>query len=283
MERYEKIMEGVHDHFEEALQYFPKDNIVGIFLQGSQNYGLDTENSDIDTKLIVTPTWEDICFNRKPVSTTYHRENDEHIDLKDIRLYIQTFRKQNLNFVEILFTKYKIINPRYANSWNRLVENREAIARYNPAGAVKTMKGIALEKFHAMEHRYPSKIDIIDRYGYDPKQLHHLRRVDEFLSRYIAGVKYENCLTSLIAEDLKREKMKARPLEEAREAAIFYKNHVEQMHDAFIAENEMTADAAVDELLDSVQCEIMEKAIYRELNDKYMEKMIEALERRGVI
>ena len=27
----------------------PKDNIVGIFLQGSQNYGLDTENSDIDT------------------------------------------------------------------------------------------------------------------------------------------------------------------------------------------------------------------------------------------
>lgn len=279
----EWIMARLQEHYNEALTLFPEDRIVGIFLQGSQNYGLDIEGSDIDTKLIVTPTWEDICFNRKPVSTTHHRENDEHIDLKDIRLYIQTFRKQNLNFVEILFTKYKIINPKYANSWNKLVENREAIARYNPAGAVKTMKGIALEKFHAMEHRYPSKIAILDRYGYDPKQLHHLRRVDEFLSRYIAGVKYENCLTSLMAEDLKREKMKARPLEAAREAAIFYKNHVEQMHDAFIAEHEMTADAAVDEILDSVQCEIMEDAIYTELTEKCMQKFVAALEREGVL
>ena len=86
MERYEKIMEGVHDHFEEALQYFPKDNIVGIFLQGSQNYGLDTENSDIDTKLIVTPTFEDLALNKQPQSTTHVRANAEHIDIKDIRM-----------------------------------------------------------------------------------------------------------------------------------------------------------------------------------------------------
>ena len=34
-------------------QYFDENSIVGIFLQGSQNYGLDYEGSDIDTKLII--------------------------------------------------------------------------------------------------------------------------------------------------------------------------------------------------------------------------------------
>ena len=102
-------MQRVFDHYNEALEYFPKNNIVGIFLQGSQNYRLETEFSDVDTKLMVTPTLDEICFNRAPHSTTHVRANDEHIDFKDIRLMLQTFRKQNLNFLEILFTDYKVI------------------------------------------------------------------------------------------------------------------------------------------------------------------------------
>ena len=75
----------------------------------------------------------------------------------------QTFRKQNLNFLEILFTDFYIINPMYKEEWDRLVAAREFIARMNEFRAVKSMKGIALEKYHAMEHRYPAKIEIIDR------------------------------------------------------------------------------------------------------------------------
>lgn len=86
-------MDGIREHYNESLQYFSEYQIVGIFYQGSGNYGLDYEKSDIDTKLIVIPSFEDIAFNHKPVSTTHVRENDEHIDFKDIRLYMQTFRK----------------------------------------------------------------------------------------------------------------------------------------------------------------------------------------------
>ena len=108
------VMERVQEHYDEALEYFPEDRIVGIFLQGSQNYGLEIPSSDVDTKLIVVPTFEEIAFNHKAHSTTHVRENDEHIDFKDIRLMLGTFRKQNLNFLEILFTPYKILNPKYA-------------------------------------------------------------------------------------------------------------------------------------------------------------------------
>ena len=187
-------MERVVEHYNEALQHFPEDRIVGIFLQGSQNYNLQVPSSDVDTKLIVVPTFEDIALARKPVSTTHIRENEEHIDFKDVRLYMETFRKQNLNFLEILFSPYTIINPLYAEEWGRLVEARELIARMNVHRAVKSMKGIAMEKYHAMEHPYPSKLAILEKYGYDPKQLHHLVRVDNFQDRFIAGEAYEDCL-----------------------------------------------------------------------------------------
>ena len=87
------IMKQVRDHYDEALQYFKPEEIVGIFLQGSQNYRLDYEGSDVDTKLLVVPSFKDICLNAKPISTTHIRANDEHTDWKDIRLYMETFRK----------------------------------------------------------------------------------------------------------------------------------------------------------------------------------------------
>ena len=267
----EWIMERVHEHWLEALTLFPKDRIVGIFLQGSQNYGLDYEGSDIDTKLIVVPTWEDICFNRKPVSTTHIRANDEHIDLKDIRLMFQTFRKQNLNFMEILFTKYKIINPMYEEYWAELVEYNEKIAMYDPCGAVKTMKGIAMEKYHAMEHRYPAKAEIIDAWGYDSKQLHHLFRISEFIDRYCNGMeKYADILIAKDGEWLKGIKKVSpteRPyfdLEAARVQAKHELDNVVQRAEAF-CKNEIPKDEQVDVILDRIQEKIMRDAIMAEL------------------
>ena len=35
-------------------------NIIAIMCYGSQNYGLDTSNSDFDTKAIVLPSFEDL-------------------------------------------------------------------------------------------------------------------------------------------------------------------------------------------------------------------------------
>ena len=265
----EWIMEQVNRHYQEALTLFPEDRIVGVFLQGSQNYGLDYEGSDIDTKCIVLPTLEDLIFNRKPVSTTHVLSNEEHLDLKDVRLYFQTFRKQNLNFMEILFTKYKIVNPTYEQYWNRLIENNEQIARYNPVGAVKTMKGIAMEKYHAMEHRYPSKVDLIDTWGYDGKQLHHLIRVGEYLDRYVAGESYADCLLTKKADLLKKIKDMSNPLytlDVARTIAGIRLGTINAVVDRFIEEHkDDPVDWRVDVLLDDVQRDIVKLGIELEL------------------
>lgn len=267
MGKYEDILMRVTEHYNEAREHFDENQIIGIFLQGSQNYGLDLPTSDVDTKLIVAPSFKEIAMNSKPVSTTHIRANDEHIDFKDIRLYMQTFRKQNLNFLEILFTDYYSINSKYHDQWMRLVNARESIANFNRYRGVQSMKGIAMEKFHAMEHPYPSKLEILAKYGYDPKQLHHLLRVEDYLERYIAGENYAKCLRPSDPGYLIAVKQGFYSLSDARrvgERAILNVNH---MAEEFYSKNENIEDPEVNELLDDVQLNIMRIAIEEEFKN----------------
>lgn len=216
---YTKITERLHNDYQllESKGY----EVFGVFLQGSQNYHLAYENSDIDTKAIVLPSFEDIVFNRNPISTTLILDSGEHLDVKDIRLMFQNFKKQNINFLEILFTEFYIINPHYGDLAYELRDNAEAIAHYNPRQAVKTMKGMAMEKFKALEHPYPTLLDKIEKWGYDPKQLSHLVRFLDFVPRYVAGKPYASCLIPKNKKYILQIKKNdpAIPLEEARTIA----------------------------------------------------------------
>lgn len=266
------INEQIKRHYEEALKLYKPNQIVGVFCQGSQNYGLGLKNSDIDTKCILTPSLKDICFNKKPISTTHILDNNEHLDAKDVRLYINCFEKQNLNFLEILFTPYKIVNPQYADFWQKLVDAREDIAHYDIHRAIKSMKGIALEKYHAMEHRYPSKVDIIDQFGYDSKQLHHLLRVEEYLTRYIAGENYEKCLipNPISAKRLRaiKEDNGLLSLEEARATADASLRTIEMVCEEGLAYYPEGHNEKVEKLLKEVQYDIMKLAVATELMEE---------------
>ena len=259
------IMRGIGDHWVEALKTLPHNQLVGIFNQGSGNYGLDYKGSDIDTKVLVLPTLRDIALNTKPISTTHVRANEEHIDLKDVRLYLQLFRKGNINFVEILFTPYYIAAGRYEDLVSQLRGNAEAIARLNPYRSVKAMKGMALEKYHALKHEYPSKAQIIQEVGYDPKQLSHLVRVKEFMERFIAGEPYADCLVSKEPEYLLQLKTQSMPLSHAEELAAVNLYEVEQMGDQFCAQVPDEEDIVMVEFLEQIQYDLIRRAIQKEL------------------
>lgn len=261
----EWINDRVREHYNEALEHFPEDRIVGIFYQGSGNYGLDTPTSDVDTKLIITPTFHDLAMNKQPVSTTHVRANDEHIDFKDVRLYIQTFRKQNLNFLEILFTPYTIVNPIYKTEWDRLVEARELITHYDPVRAIKSMQGVAYTKYKQLENESPSHIEAIKKFGYSPKELHHLLRVEEYISRYINGESYADCLLSKQSEYLVDVKMGSYALDEARQVAKQSIENIDKMCEKFLENCDNLVYEKVNELLDDVQYNIMKIAIEKEI------------------
>lgn len=243
-------------------------NILGVFLQGSQNYQLSYSGSDIDTKAIIVPSFEDFVLNRKPVSTTLILPSNEHIDLKDIRLMHDCFRKQNINFIEILFTKYKYINPEYEAIYQPMFDNNERIAHYNNYAAINCIAGMVYEKHKAMEHPYPTLIEKIEKYGYDNKQLHHIVRCEEFLKRYINDVPYAECLIPTNPKhliDIKSSYIYS--LDEAREIANNCETIVKLVKQEFMDTHEVSIDHEVEDIMNSVLIDTLKYAFKKEIGD----------------
>lgn len=260
----EWIMNKMWEHYNDALTQYPKHRIIGIFYQGSGNYGLDYEGSDVDTKCVLVPSLKKLAES-KMASITYVRENDEHIDFKDVRVMLETFRKSNLNFLEILYTKYYIINPIYKEEWNKLVEARDSIVKMNLPSLIKSMKGIASEKYHALEHRYPSRIEWLDKFGYDPKQLHHLFRIKEFMHRWLNGESFERCLVSIEPQWLIDVKKGKYNLDDARRYGKGTIDFIEDMYKQYLETCDKTIDESIYGLFNEVIYNTIKIGITKEL------------------
>ena len=264
---YECIMDSVCEHFDDALKHFPEDRIVGIMLAGSQNYGLDMEDSDVDTKLVVVPTFNDIVMNKSPVSTTHIRDNGEHIGFHDVRLYVPTLKKGNTNFVETLFSDYFLFNPTYVNEWKRLVEAREAIARYDIARAIHAMRGTMHTKYKLITNKSDNRSDAIEKFGYSPKEFYQLMRTSEFIGRYINGEPYADCLMSRQAELLASVKNGCYTAGDVVWMSKVILDRTDEMCDRFLERCDKMVNEEVDKLLNDVQYNIMKIAMKKELGE----------------
>ena len=177
---------AIEKHKQTILSWgFKEENILGIFAYGSQNYNLDTPTSDWDTKAIVVPTLDEVLFN-EPVSKEVRVQRIEgeweHCEVKDIREMIKMFEKQNINFIEILFTEYKWINPKFQELWDKFfISNREDIARYDMNQTIKSIVG---QTKHTIKQNPTNGKKIANGY-----------RLVRFLQKYIAkDFSYLQCI-----------------------------------------------------------------------------------------
>lgn len=270
--RIKEIDNSVRAHYVDALKVLDGKNMFGVFLQGSQNYNLDIYTdeyrSDVDTKCIVLPSFEDFCKGNSPISTTYERENKEHIDLKDIRVMFDVFKKQNVNFVEILFTDFLYCPYEWQAEVKYLRNLGEALTHAHPAQTCRTMAGMSMEKRKALCHPYPTILHKIEKYGYDGKQLHHIIRINDFIKRYVKGEPFKSCLTPSpkIRELLFEAKLNKFSLEKALELAEIYDKENNKIKEDFIARDGDRIDTRPYKELDELKVEILRKHFKKELN-----------------
>lgn len=176
------IKARVKEHWDYLLSIgYNEDRLLGIFAYGSMNYGFYKDGeSDVDTKAIILPSFTDFCLTPQMISKEEHFE-DEHIEVKDIRLYREQLMKQNINFVEVLFTEYCYINPKYEALFNKyFLENRELIASYDLNKTVKSISGQA-------EHTLLQDPT-------DNKKLYNGFRLKYFLENYLNERPYLECI-----------------------------------------------------------------------------------------
>ena len=173
--------QALKEHFQKISKDYPDYNFLGIFLYGSQNYGLATEDSDVDSIAIVIPTIEDIIL-RKPICKEIIFENKEHCNIKDIREVVKEWKKQSLQALEILFTDYFIVKPEYVSYWNNFLDIRNDIAHYDVERTFKSIAGQAKQTYL--------------RNPFDRKQIANTLRLYHFLRSYLMGCSYDACLTT---------------------------------------------------------------------------------------
>ena len=234
-------------------------NPIYLGLYGSQNYSLDYEGSDVDTKAIVVPSFEELIFNSKQTSVEIELPNGEHCDVKDIRLMFNNFKKQNINFIEVLFTPFFVVDEEMAEEMYYLRAMGEEIARYSPKIALNCMAGMARSKYEAMEQETPGKLEVLDKYGYDPKQLHHIVRLREFMERYISGESFQNCLISGHKEYLLKIKKGEFSLEMARQIASIEMEKIEALKEENVDKFPMLENEQAKEIMDKITLKVFKK------------------------
>lgn len=264
---------------EAAAQFLGEQgfNVWVVNLYGSQNYNMDYEGSDYDFKAIILPSLDDIINNKQPISHVYDLPlGDGQVDVKDVRLMFDNYRKQNANFMETLFTEFYWVNPAYTEAWQEIRDLAERVAYADMSRAINAMIGMSMEKCHALCHPYESKVELLKERGYDAKQLSHELRLYYMMKKFAAKVPYRELLVPNEEElELLMNYKLYKPQLDVATAKYIADEIVEEMQDyreLLFAENQYPVDEEAYELLDAIKTRVMKDAFVAELATEAWEK-----------
>ena len=277
LEKYNRVRKRLKEHLDEALQNPKIHDWFMIAVNGSYNYDMDTPQSDIDSKLLVIPSLEQLVSGKSLNYLHCMSDNDEHVEVKDIRHYFTTMLKQNINFIETLYAQVWIVNPVYLRLFHYLFDMRDVISGCNPLATIHCIQGTAHQKYKQMLQSSPARAAEIENYGFDRKSLHHLVRCVFFGEYYMEGTSYQECLQNNDVPNIRRMIMNLKTTTVLnKERAI---NIAEDMLDGFDEKVDSYLDtikpfqkdfsalaADVKDFLDTLAFEIIKQSIAKEYN-----------------
>ena len=170
-------MEQFERHCKLAQDAFPEEDYIwfGTFLYGSQNYGLDTEESDIDTVSLYIPTIKTLSRedgNARMLAienelNDYYTDSPkvkDHIGFRDIRLWIKELIVGNPTSIELFYSTCKEINDKFYDAWLNL--NSLDVLKFNPERTISALKGMVSSNLkHTWKPREGNEKDSDRRYN----------------------------------------------------------------------------------------------------------------------
>lgn len=127
------------------------------------------------------------------------------------------------------------------------------------------MLGMVKNKRAMLTKPHPSAKGVVERYGYDGKQLHHMERILEFFYRYSSGMPYEKCLTAQARDYLISLKRNSMSLEDAVRRADEIVDVMTEAVEAYMVIHECQVDKTVDPVLKNALLEMIKANIINEI------------------
>lgn len=188
----QRIFNDLQNKLDYMKENYPSLNIISIYLQGSQNYDLDDEYSDIDAIAICLPTLDDLITKSNKESNVYIMNDNSHVEVKDIRLLQTLLYKQHPKYLELMETKYAL----YVTAEGKILKN--VIDKYK-----NEYLDTSFQLVRAMIHMFNNKLDLsykerpgnkneFQKFKLDVKSLSHFYRIRYMLEELVNGKKINN-------------------------------------------------------------------------------------------
>jgi len=147
------ILNKLKEKYTSLVEKYGENRILGTFVIGNANYSFAETEDDLIFYSIYLPSFEELCMRNE------EQILDKYIyDIRD--LYSITIKDEtSCCALEMLFTQYSIITPKYEKIFKEyLINNREIIAHYN----IKKRVGIMLSKIQtALKENNDFKVAIL--------------------------------------------------------------------------------------------------------------------------
>ena len=227
----------------------PYERIVFISLYGSQNYNLATVNSDVDSECFIFPSCDDIIFARQLPSMKIHNEYGD-IYVKDIRLMFEELRKCSPNMLEVLASKYILINKKYSDQINGCLLCVNDFAKLSTYKLLKGLEGLF--------HRYAEKFTKAET---TPKDIVNILRVSKMIEKIINE---ENFCETLIPDNYE-ELLKIKNGEIEYNDEEILKNHIIKTYQKLLdyyEKHELSFQPQIKQSINDFQKKILRMYLY---------------------
>lgn len=155
------------------------DNFIGVFLYGSQNYGLGTDESDVDTIQIIR--------SAKKAKQEMELPNGK-MKTYTLKHFLYRLKQGDMECYEILYTEHKITNPLYEEILNNFIREFSDCMNYDR---------VRLALFKKLNEHLCHVLWMIknpDNARYNKKRLYWAMRVHNQLARINNGEDFESSL-----------------------------------------------------------------------------------------
>lgn len=172
-------------------------------LQGSQNYNLDDELSDVDTVSLMVPSFEQLVLDINVAKKTHSINYSDGIStIKDFRAVFRTFIKGAVNVYQILYTPYVSVNEKYRKHFDYLRSMADDITSNNQRSIIYSTLGVIrsnLVSITRVDERILSSNELGKRFAMS----FYYR---EFIERFMDGESFGSAMVTQNADYLKRLK-----------------------------------------------------------------------------
>lgn len=155
------ICAKVQQHHKAINKFCEANGHILVFtaLFGSQNYNLNDENSDVDTKSMIIPNPKEYLYKNTESHYMINFTDGGHAEAYQCYNLLRQFKKGNINFLETLFSNYIAVESEWNWVIKQLDDKKDIIAKADLRNQMNVWFGYIVQMYERSYNKVTKEIN----------------------------------------------------------------------------------------------------------------------------